>query len=421
MRFVISGGGTAGHVNPALAVAQGLQTRGHEVFYAGTPSGMEARLVAANEIPYEAFSAAGFNRSKPWTLLTSGLKVARSTSKAQRWLSELKPDAVAGFGGYVSIPVGLAAVRLGIPLLIHEQNSALGMANRYLAKRAQAVALTYEAAASGLSTSGSIEVTGNPVRPSLKEATRASGRAFFGLPQDARVLFVFGGSLGALHLNKAVAQLAPQLLERKDLHVLHSTGQRDYTLIREQLVPLGLTRELGQIQASAVVAGDKPLSQETAEGSALSHGASEGEPLAHDATEGGSLSHDATPPPRWHLIEYCDRMGEALAASDLVLARAGATSLAEISALGIPALLVPFPYATDDHQTTNAQTLVAAGAARMVSDAELDEPIFAETLISLLDNPQERTRMAQASSALGAHDAAAALIDLLLRITSLAQ
>ncbi|MDR1713199.1 MAG: glycosyltransferase, partial [Coriobacteriales bacterium] len=169
MRFVISGGGTAGHVNPALAVAQALRQEGHEVHYAGTPSGMEARLVTNDGFAYQPFNVAGFNRAKPLTLLTSSAKVANSARQARSWLAELQPDAVAGFGGYVSIPVGWAASRLQIPLLIHEQNSAAGLANRFLARRAHAVALTYDAAKSKLRTNGRLQLTGNPVRAALLE------------------------------------------------------------------------------------------------------------------------------------------------------------------------------------------------------------------------------------------------------------
>jgi UDP-N-acetylglucosamine--N-acetylmuramyl-(pentapeptide) pyrophosphoryl-undecaprenol N-acetylglucosamine transferase len=362
MKVVITGGGTAGHVNPALAVAQELRKLGHEVSYAGTPQGLEARLVPREGFEYTAFAAAGFNRRRPLTLLTSSMGIAISSVRARHWLAALKPHVVVGFGGYVSIPVGLAASQLRIPLAIHEQNSASGMANRFLAKRAQLVALAYESAARDFKTKGAIELVGNPVRASLFEADRARARSAFGLPQDATVLLVFGGSLGARHINDALIAHAEWLLTIEGLHILHITGTRDYD---------DASARLGRIPA--------------AEG-------------------------------RWHLIGYCDRMGEAYAAADAVLSRAGATTLAEISALGMPALLVPYPYAAADEQTANAQALVKAGAAALLADSELDDPAFAEQLKPLVTDGQYRAAMRRAALSLGGTDAREVLTRLIVAL-----
>jgi len=272
--------------------------------------------------------------------------------------------------------------------LIHEQNSAAGLANRFLARRAHAVALTYDAAREKLRTSGHLALTGNPVRAALLEATRESGRMLFGLPLDARVLLVFGGSLGAQHINRSIVALAPRLMQQPDLHVVQISGRRDFD----------------EMQAS-LAAADIPVLIHPEE--------------VYDADRANDPEPGACTPsaPRWHLLPYCARMGEALAACDLVLARAGATSLAEITALGVPALLIPFPYATDDHQTTNARTLVEAGAAVMLADSELDTPAFANTLLSLLADAPRRQQMATAAANLGNQDATAAIIELLYQIT----
>ncbi|MDR0347347.1 MAG: undecaprenyldiphospho-muramoylpentapeptide beta-N-acetylglucosaminyltransferase, partial [Coriobacteriales bacterium] len=301
MRIAITGGGTAGHINPALAVAQELRSYGHEVSYAGTPQGLEARLVPREGFPFVSFEAAGFNRRKPLTLITSSAKIAASSLRARRWLATFKPSAVVGFGGYVSIPVGLAASQLKIPLAIHEQNATSGMANRFLAKRAQLIALSYESAAREFNTNATVEVVGNPVRSSLLEQDGPSARAAFGLPAEATVLLVFGGSLGARHLNEALVACAERLLSLERLHVLHVTGTRDFEQTEAAIARIPQAKE------------------------------------------------------RWHLIDYCDRMGEAYAAADAVLSRAGATTLAEISALGMPALLIPYPHAAADEQATNAR------------------------------------------------------------------
>jgi UDP-N-acetylglucosamine--N-acetylmuramyl-(pentapeptide) pyrophosphoryl-undecaprenol N-acetylglucosamine transferase len=279
---------------------------------------------------------------------------------------------VAGFGGYVSVPVGRAATQLGIPLLLHEQNSAAGWANRYLAKQAQAVALTYAAAEEALSANPSAEVrvTGNPVRKALLEASahevrsraRSAFRKELGIANDDRVLLVFGGSQGARHINQAMTAMREELMAVSGLHVLHITGKNELDSVRSQL-------------------------------------------SGFEAAQG-----------RWHLLGYCDRMPEAYSASDVAVARAGAGSLAELAAMSLPALLVPYPFATDDHQRANASAMVEAGAAVMVADADLDTPLFAETLMSLLCDVQGQLRMQRATRKQAQGDAAAAVADMLLAI-----
>lgn len=357
MLIVLSGGGTAGHINPALALADVLKQRGCEVRFAGTPTGVEARLVREAGIPFTPFEAAGFNRNHPLTLPKAVAKIQRSTGRAKAWLAELGADVVVGFGGYVCIPVGRAAEKLGVPVVVHEQNSVMGMANKYLAKRAAAVCLTYEHAAEALADKSRVRVTGNPVRESVFSATREQGRARFGVPEGARMLLVTGGSLGARHLNQAVAALKDELLAYGDLHIVQVTGPKELDAVREQL----------------------------------------------------ALSPEQQA--RWQLLGYTDHMGDAMAAADVVVSRAGATSLAEISARALPALLVPFPFATEDHQTMNAQACVEAGAAYLVADADVEGPEFARKLRELIEDEDVRARMAAAARAQKTRDAAGLLAD----------
>lgn len=357
MKFVLTGGGTAGHVNPALALSEELIARGHEVLFAGTARGVEARLVGLAGLPFTSFEAAGFDRERPWTLITSTCKIAASAMKAKKWMREVRPDAVVGFGGYVSIPVGLGAEQLGIPLVVHEQNSVMGMANKFLAKRAKSVALTYDVAAKDVADASKVTVTGNPVRRSVTQVTRAQGREMLGVSEDATLLLVFGGSLGARHINQAVSSMKDKLLAVDGLHVVHITGPKEYDSV---VADLALT------DAEAA---------------------------------------------RWTVMPYQDRMAETLAAADCTISRAGATSLAEISALGLPALLVPFPYATEDHQTTNARAYVACGAADMIADADLDLPEFGEKLLRLVQDGSLRAGMREAAAKLETVNAAAKLAD----------
>ncbi|WP_124061078.1 undecaprenyldiphospho-muramoylpentapeptide beta-N-acetylglucosaminyltransferase [Gordonibacter sp. Marseille-P4307] len=357
MRIVLSGGGTAGHINPALALAEALKERGHEVFFAGTPRGIEARLAVEAGLAYEAFEASGFDRAHPVSLPKGMSRIARSTRRAVTWFDRIEPDAVAVFGGYVCIPVGRAALKGHVPLIVHEQNSVMGLANRYLGKRADAVCLTYGQAAAGLNGRGRVVVTGNPVRASVLSATREEGRALLGIPTDAFVLLVTGGSLGARHVNGAVAALKDRLLSNPSLHVVHVTGPKELASVQKRLA---LTPE--QVQ-------------------------------------------------RWHLFGYQSEMGKCMAAADAIVSRAGATSLAEIAARAIPAVLVPFPHATADHQTMNARSYVEAGCALLIADDEVDGPKFESAVCRLVEDGSMRASMTAAARNLNAADAASLLAD----------
>ena len=344
---------------PALTVAGRLAEERDDVLFVGTPGGLEARLVPEAGVAFRPLEASGFDRARPWTLVTSTLRIAVSTVRAFFVLSSFKPDVVIGFGGYVSIPVGLAAGLRGTPLVIHEQNSVPGLANRFLSRWAQAVGVTYGESCPRFAHPERVEVTGNPVRPAVLSSDRAAGRAALGLPKTATVLLVFGGSRGARHLNSALVALRERILSVKGVHVVHVAGAAEVETVRAAL----------------------------------------------EAAGGDGRG-------RWHVLDYLDDMGSALAASDLVVARAGATSIAEITALGLPAVLVPYPHATDDHQTKNAATMVASGAAELVADADLDEPRFGDIVIDLLSDKQRRATMSDASHRLGRPDAAELLIEL---------
>lgn len=358
MYFVISAGGTAGHINPALAVADELRRRGHEILFVGTPDHIESRLAAQAGFDFTGFAVSGFDKAHPLTLVTSGAKLLKATRAAKRLFARKRPDAVVTFGAYVSIPVGRAAFEKGIPLIIHEQNSVPGMANAYLAKHATAVALTYAESAAGLEAAREPVVLGNPVRASFETCTRDEARAALGISADALVLLVMGGSLGAQHVNKALCDMKERLLAIDGLHVIQSTGEGDYDNVLSQL--------------------------------ALS-----------DAERA-----------RWHVSPYIDSMNEVLVASDLVISRAGASSVAEIMTVGVPCVLIPYPHARGDHQTLNARSCVAVGAARLVPDSEVETEAFSDLIIGLLGDGACRDTMAKACKELSGSDARMRLADM---------
>lgn len=362
LEVAIAAGGTAGHINPALALAEELSARGHHVTFFGQPRRLEGRLVPEAGYDFSKIDVTGFDRTRPWTLVTALINMRRAKrSLARKFASEGRPDVAVGFGAYVEMPLLRWCASSGVPYVIHEQNSVPGLANQTCARLASAVCVSLPAALGAfedrIGPNTSVVVTGNPVRSSVTGASREEGRRTFGVSDDQTMLLVFGGSLGARHLNEAVARLKDELLSRPGLFVVHSTGRELYDEVRSSLA---LTPEQEE---------------------------------------------------RWSVLPYIDNMGQALAASDLVLSRAGASSIAEIAALAVPSLLVPYPLATADHQTTNASFLVDGGAARLVPDDRLDGDEFDRVLFQLLDDPAVRDQLRTAARGLGQDRAASILAD----------
>lgn len=362
LEIAIAAGGTAGHINPALALAEELRDRGHRVRFFGQTAKLEGRLVPEAGFELVPVVVSGFDRARPWTLVSSLTRMKRAQARIARLFSEEgAPDVAVGFGAYVEMALLNCCHKLGVPYVLHEQNSVPGLANKTLAPRASSVCISVPAAREVFEregkTSPKVVLTGNPVRRSVVNASREEGRDAFGVEKDETMLLVFGGSLGAAHVNEGVCRLKGELLSRKGLVVVHSTGADGFD---ETVTSLALTPE-EQI--------------------------------------------------RWRVMPYISNMGQALAAADLVLSRAGASSIAEIAAVGAPSLLIPYPHATADHQTTNARFLVDAGAAVLVPDAKIDDAVFPTELLGLLDDPERRARMREAALGLGQSRAAAALAD----------
>ncbi len=364
LSVAIAAGGTAGHVNPALALAEELDARGHTVRFFGETRRLEGKLVPQAGFDFFPVHVTGFDRARPWTLATALAHLAheeRRLASAFRSDPELRPDVAVGFGAYVELPLMRAAARLKIPVVLHEQNSVPGLANKQSAKSASLIAIAQPAVRAvfekhaGAATK--IEFTGNPVRRSVLAGDRARGRASVSVPADATMLLVFGGSLGAHHINQRMCELKDQLLARSDVYVVHSTGADDFEATRDALALTEAERA------------------------------------------------------RYRVQPYIEDMGDMLAAADLVMSRSGASSVAEIAALAVPSVLVPYPLATADHQTTNARLLVDAKAAIMCPDAQIDEDAFAAQLLELLDDPAARERMREAARGLAQDKAAAHLAD----------
>lgn len=340
---VVTGGGTAGHVNPALAVAEALVERGHErtsIHYVGSERGIEARLVPTSGFPMTLLPGRGIQRRLTLDNVGAALGLLRAFGRALRLLGRLRPRVVVAVGGYASVAIGLAAVLRRIPVVVAEQNLAPGAANRLLARFAKASAVSFE----GTPLPRAV-VTGNPIRPRFGEladaAGRAAGRAALQVPDGRRLVLVTGGSLGALKLNLATVEALGRWRDRADLTVHHVVGRRDWERI------------------SAARPADL-----------------------------GAVDYRAVP--------YEDDMPSAFAAADVAVCRAGSSTCFELAAAGLPSVLVPSPYVTADQQTRNAGGLVAAGGAVLVADADLDADRLVAEVDRLLADDAARAAMGQA-------------------------
>jgi UDP-N-acetylglucosamine--N-acetylmuramyl-(pentapeptide) pyrophosphoryl-undecaprenol N-acetylglucosamine transferase len=353
--IVIAAGGTAGHVVPALAVADALRERGASVEFIGGERA-EAELVPAAGYPLHGLRVTGMDRSNPMRAARALLLAARATGRARRLLRQIGADAVLGGGGYVAGPVGLAARTLRLPLAVTEADSHLGVTNRLLAPFARRVFLAFPLSGRGGSK---YLVTGRPVPPGTEGGDREAARARLGVAPGVACVLVFGGSLGARRLNFAAVDAFGSAAPGA---VVHAAGQRDYEELRSRLGELGS-------------------------------------------------------PDHYRLFAYIEPFADALAAADLVVARAGG-SVFEVAAAGRPAILVPYPHATADHQTSNARYMEQAGAAVVIPDAELDGPRLAREVAALLGAPQRTAAMSKAARAVARPDAAQVIADELLAVVA---
>lgn len=356
MRVVIAGGGTTGHLAPGLAVADLLRFRGAEVMFIGTPNGPEARLVPKAGYPFKAVSVIGRGPGKLTVRNARAVaKLGTATLRTLGTMRRFKPDVVVGTGGYVSLPAAAAARLSGVPLVLHEQNSVPGMANRVARRFALSVGVSFPGTERFFGE-GAVLV-GNPVRESLnhfdRAALRPAGLAEFGLEEGRPTLLVFGGSQGAQSINEAVIG-AYELWRDTDLQVLHLAGPRN---------------------ADAVQA----------------------------AIEGHRAPGDRLV---YRVVGYTDSMELAYACSDLALCRSGASTVAELAAVGLPAILVPLPISLDDDQRKNAEAVVEVGGARMLLNAELNPQVVVEVVGSLMSEPSTLAGMTKGVRSLARPDAA---------------
>ena len=366
MRIIVSGGGTGGHIYPALTIVRAIQKKipDAEFLYVGTKDGLEADIVPKEGIAFETVNIRGFKRSLTPENLVRGAQAFGGVVKAMGIVRRFKPDVAVGTGGYVCGPILLASSLMGIPTLIQEQNVMPGVTNRLLARFVSCIAMGTKEAAEHF-PKGKRVFTGNPIREEVMRARSEDGKKLFGLDPKAKTVLVSGGSRGARSINRAMVGVLAHYAGRDGVQILHVTGKAGYDDTMERLQEAGV-----------------------------------------DLAAAGNL----------FVEPYLYNMPQALACADVAVFRAGAIGIAELTARGVPSVLIPYPFAAANHQEMNARAIATAGAARMILDRELTSERLLSVLAELLSEDAKLRRMAKAAKKLGRPKAADEIASRVIRL-----
>lgn len=368
MKIIMSGGGTGGHIYPALTLLRTVQEKIPEtqVLYVGTERGLESDIIPKENIPFRALELeGGFERHFTLENLKRAANAILSIKKATAIVKEFEPNVVVGTGGYVCGPILLAASLEKIPTLIQEQNVVAGITNKILSKFVTKIAVGSKQALKKFPIEKTT-YTGNPIRRSVLEGTRAEGLAAYNFSDAKPVVLISGGSRGARSINRAMIEVLVHASTDDSIQYLHVTGRGEYDDVISRLKEAGVD-------------------------------------LA-------SLDHIRVEP-------YLYDMPRAMAMADLAVFRAGATGLAELTARGVPAILIPYPYAAENHQEFNARELVDAGAARMILNKDLTSDDLERLIKELLSDRERLSSMAEASRSLGRPQAAETIADMIIDLS----
>jgi UDP-N-acetylglucosamine--N-acetylmuramyl-(pentapeptide) pyrophosphoryl-undecaprenol N-acetylglucosamine transferase len=355
--IALAGGGTGGHVYPAIAIGDELRRRGHEVLYYGDSQRLEARVAPARGYVFREVSALQYPRGGLVGKVRFALGLVRSVIATRSQLSADHVDAVLGVGGYISAPPVLAAWTLGAGRVVHEANAVPGMANKLCSRVSQRVLLTYERTRGRFPTRAPQELVGVPVDPSIRDGERGAAAAKYGLRADQLTVLFVGGSLGAARLNELAIAVARS--SERSFQVLHLTGRRYHAEV---------SAALGTVPEGVV------------------------------------------------LVDYEDRMADAYALADVVVCRCGSSTLGELCAVGRASILIPSPNVTENHQEENARSLAEAGAAEMLVETDWDTVAAVERVLALVDDREHLDTMAAAARGLARMDAATRAADAVERV-----
>ncbi|HLU21992.1 MAG TPA: undecaprenyldiphospho-muramoylpentapeptide beta-N-acetylglucosaminyltransferase [Bacillaceae bacterium] len=359
MKIVVSGGGTGGHIYPALALIRTIKKLhpNAKFLYIGTEKGLEADIVHREDIPFESINITGFKRALSFENVKTVLRFIKGVTDSKKILRRFKPDVVIGTGGYVCGPVVYAAAKSKIPTIIHEQNSIPGLTNKFLSKYVNKVAICFPEVAEFF-PEDKVVLTGNPRASEVNVSKMKGILQTYGLNDNKSTVLIFGGSRGAKPINEAVINSISQFAT-KPYQVMYVTGNAHFDAVMEEAKLLG--------------------------------------------------THDNVA-----IIPFIHNMQDVLTSIDLVVGRAGATSIAEITAIGVPSILIPSPYVTNNHQEKNADALVKKGAANMILEKELTSKRLVDSIDSILLDESKRRAMGENAKKLGIRDASEKLISVIL-------
>lgn len=366
MRVVLSGGGTGGHIYPAISIAEQCRIRmpDCQLLYIGSQRGLEKDIVPKAGIPFKAIEITGFKRSISWDNIKTVMRFLRAVKSCKAILKQFNPDIVVGTGGYVCGPVIYAAAKLGIPTLIHEQNVLPGLTNRFLSKHAMSIAVSFQDSKPHFAKAKRVLYTGNPCATAVVQANADNGWASLNLPPKSKLVIIVGGSGGAQAINEVMIEMAEHVGNLPDVHFVYVTGESYYQTTKQAL----------------------------------------------------DARYDVLPD-NLHVMSYIYNMPEVLAASSLIVNRSGASFTAEITALGLPSILIPSPNVTNNHQEANARSLADAGAAVLLLEKDLHaERLFSE-IEKIMSNNFISETMAQKARQMGKPDAAECVLDEMLHLS----
>lgn len=369
MKVLFTCGGTAGHIYPAVGVAQRLKELmpDIEVLFIGASGKMEEELVPREGFEIKTVPVMNLQRSLKPDKIIHNIKsigcVVTAYAQSRKILKSFNPDVVVGTGGYVCFPVLRAAAALGIPTAVHESNIIPGLTTRMLERAVDRIMVGYESARAHYKNQSKVEATGTPVRADFANSDKSSAKAFLGLPADKPLVVSVWGSLGASHMNNMIVQLISQAYDRREFTLIHSAGRREYAQVISQLKETGL-----------------------------------------DEYEARGFD----------VREYIYDMPKVMAAADLVMCRAGASTLCELAILGKPAILIPSPNVSNDHQTPNAEFIESAGAAVMMKEGEFDAAGLYKTVCGLIADHAKLDAMSAAMLSLGSPGATDSIVNIVL-------
>ncbi|ODM25182.1 undecaprenyldiphospho-muramoylpentapeptide beta-N-acetylglucosaminyltransferase [Acetivibrio mesophilus] len=347
MKVIISGGGTAGHINPGLAIARYIKRMkpDAEILFVGTERGLETKLVPRENFEIKMIKVRGFRRKLSLDTLVAVKELFQGLSEARKIIKDYKPDLVIGTGGYVCGPVLFNASRLRIPTLIHEQNAFPGVTNKILSKFVDRVAISFKDAEKYFKDKSKVVFTGNPIRSEMLEVDRETARKKLGISKDVPLVVIFGGSRGAENINSTVAELIKRHKNDLGFHLIYATGEAQYE---------GIMKKIGDVKSQNI-----------------------------------------------SILPYIFDMANTMAAADLAVCRAGAITISELTALGVPSILIPSPYVTANHQEHNARALEQQGASVVILEKNLRQEILYEQITTLLKDKDMLSKMAQNAKKMG--------------------